>query len=178
MMEAEKMRSKIVHTMVGVLLSCGGLAQAIDFYNNGSIVDGNNFDTVNIWNSATVNMTGGVISSAVNTHNTSVLNVSGGDLRGIFIDLYDSSALSLSGGLVSNAWIYPHYSTVDIYGRDLTWIVDSERRLQGYWADGTYFKITFARIENANIVLHEIPEPTTLMLMGAGLGILLKYSRK
>ena len=146
-----------------------------DFNENGTIATGDYYDQVNIWNTATVDMTGGRVTSTINTYNTSTLNISGGIIQGpplTFIYLHDSGVLNLSGGLFYSTWIYPQESTVNIYGRDLAWIIDSNKRVHGYWADGTEFLITLARIENANIIFHEIPEPCTLGLFGFGFFIL------
>ncbi|MCX5633994.1 MAG: hypothetical protein NTW93_10035 [Phycisphaerae bacterium] len=142
-------------------------ATTIDFYTDGTITDGNVFDTVNIWNTATVDMIGGVVTWSFNTYNTSTLNISGGDTSA-FINLHDDSILNLSGG-IEHAWIYPDTGTVNFYGRDLIMGEYGEKYVHGYWADGTEFTITLARIENANIVFHEIPEPATISLLLAGI---------
>jgi hypothetical protein len=151
---------------------CANAVVIKNFYTNGVIVDGNNFDQVNIWNNSTVEMIGGIITNTINTYNTSTLNVADGIFQGgalTFIRMWDSSILNLSGGLYNHTWIYPGAGTVNIYGRDLNWTIDSEKRLHGYWADNTEFLITFARIENANIILHEIPEPFTISLLLIGI---------
>ena len=132
-------------------------------------------DWVNIWNDATVDMTGGVVEFGIDTYNTSTLNVSSGDVYSI--DLHDESIVNLSGGLrivegLHRSTMYPDTGTVNIYGRDLEWVIDSMERVHGYWIDGSEFRITFARIENATINLYEIPEPCTFGLVGLGFFIL------
>lgn len=186
-----------------ILLPVCANATTIDFYNDGWITDGNVFDTVNIWNTSNVSMTGGDVdfmysynSSRLNlsgglisrfwsygdsivnitggkvdtfiyAYDNSILNISGGIVN-CFINLHNSSVLNLSGG-IEHAWIYPDTGTVNFYGRDLTWVIDSEKRVHGYWADNSEFLITLARIENANIVFHEIPEPAMITLLLAGI---------
>lgn len=157
--------------IMGLLSVCAN-ATPMDFYTDGTITDGNVFDTVNIWNDATVNMIGGVITFQINIYNISTLNISDGTLESppsVHINLYDYGILNLSGGQFDNTWIYPDTGTVNIYGRDLSWIIDSEKRVHGYWADDTEFLITFARIENANIIFHEIPEPATMSFLLLGI---------
>jgi len=161
---------RFVFAVLCLLPVCANAIIIKDFNTNGQIVDGNEFYTVNVRNNAMVDMLGGLITFSINTYNTSVLNISGGTLHGgiVTINMSESSVLNLSGGLFYNTWIYPNTSTVNIYGRDLTWVIDSEKRVHGYWADDTEFLITLARIENANIVFYEIPEPvaTVFLLIG------------
>jgi len=147
-----------------------------DFFVDGQIVDGNDFYSVNVWNDATVDMIGGVVAWNINTYNTSTFNISGGDA--FYFNLFDSSILNLSGGLYSAAnVIFPGTATVNFYGRDLEWIIDSEKRVHGYWADDTEFLITLSRTEDATIVFHEIPEPCTFCLLSAGFLILRKRAK-
>jgi hypothetical protein len=152
-------------------------ATSIDFYADDRIGNGDNFDFVNIWNNATIEMTGGIVKYRIDTYNTSTLNISGGDVP--YIDLHDASIVNLSGGLhiasdgLQHCWIYPSTGTVNIYGRDLAWIINSQN-VHGYWSDGSEFLITFARIANATINLHEIPEPATALLLCIGVTLLRK----
>jgi hypothetical protein len=167
------------------LLCCGGLAKAtdIDFYDSNIIQTGDIYDTVNLYGSANVNMIGGVVTGRINAYNTSIMNISGGTMEGpdmTFINLHDFAVLNLSGGNFRTddlaTWIYPSQSIVNIYGYGLSLSpYYSDKVATGFWESGTPFKFILARTENAQINLHEIPEPTTAFLLG--LGIILARKR-
>jgi len=175
------MKKKIIIIMLGALLCCGGVAQAmnnIDFYSDGVIQDGNNFYNVTLHSSAIVNMTGGIIESIIKTYDNSVINISGGILQHGEIDLYDSSILNLSGGTfeVDNwvTWIYPmDQSIVNVYGSGLTLspFLSNNTIASGYWANGDDFRLAFGRtnFNSPQIILHEIPEPATISLLLIGI---------
>jgi len=66
-----------------------------DIYSDANIVDGDEYDDINIYNSASVTMTGGTVDSVL-THNTSKLLVYDGYIRKV--DSWDNSTIEISGG--------------------------------------------------------------------------------
>jgi hypothetical protein len=188
-MEEEKMLNKIIILMLGVLLCCGGLAQAIDFYDNGAIVEGDNFDIVNVWNTATVNMTGGSVTSFLNLNNNSNFNASGGEIQN-HVSTFDYSSIVFSGGNSHISLTTNDYSTIFIYDGLLTASIaafDSSAlnvygygfnvtptgdsyNLTGYFQDGTSFcyylrgSTTYPRV-----TLHTVPEPASAAILLFGI---------
>jgi len=175
----EKKLLKFVLAILFLLPVCAN-STTIDFYTDGQIVDGNYFDNVNVWNNANVTMTGGQVFD-FNTYQTSIINFSGGKVTHFYI--YDNSQLNACGG-----WIYhtlevsgssivnftggethgfqgikaSDFSIVNIYGYNLH---ISSNTVIGYWADNHYFRIGLVGVETAShVVLHEIPEPVSIIL--------------
>ncbi|OXU16214.1 PEP-CTERM sorting domain-containing protein [Sedimentisphaera salicampi] len=167
-----------------------------DIYDDASIQDGDVYLAVNIYDNppeqTVVNMTGGDISfcnifdsaqlncsgceiSFLDTYNNSVVSVNanaGLDL----IDMYDSSTVFLHNGAenVSNIRIY-NDSLLHIYGYSLKieplWV-------EGYSVDDEWFTINFRNsfTPKDHIILHEVPEPATVLLLVSASGVL--YNRR
>jgi len=93
-----------------------GWAVSKVFYEDGVIQDGDDYTIVQVLNDAVVNMTGGLVTDALGTEDTSTLNIFGGYAARVgatewsFINLYDgmetgyieilsSSTLNMYGGL-------------------------------------------------------------------------------
>jgi len=169
-------------------------ANAIDFYDDGWITDGNVFDTVNIWNDANVIMTGGWAfycnlydSSAFNfydgdvglfsTYHSAIVNVFADDYSGF--DINNQSQVHLfNGAHIADVQIFDEMAQLHIYGYDLEYIISAPDSVEGFWPDDRSFSI---HIRNSsmgalrdNVFLHEIPEPSALSL----LGLLVLFMRK
>lgn len=150
------------------------------------------------YDQATVNLIGGADVGRLFMHQQSSLNFLAGDVS--WIHMYDSSEAKISGGELS--WLLmSDSSTANIYKSDISWLVmggDSIAHiygsnfsyfgghLSGNWGDGTPFSY-WAVTGNAqgmplltigpspmpaNIVLHAVPVPATLYLIGLALPIL------
>jgi len=111
--------------------------------------------------------------------NKSVINVSGGEIKGITETKFfspvqqHSSHLSIWGGSFSGTIMLMGDTVADIYGYGFEydpdgWVFDDPRlpiigggRLQGFWSDGTAFSMDFSRFHfndsYSHVVLHEIP---------------------
>ena len=104
-------------------------------------------------------------------HDNSVLNISGGIVNGANAD--NSSIANLSGGDLQG-YFYLH-NIVNIYARDLSVVpyYTQDKLASGHWADGTSFQFILGRAQgyNTQIVFHEIPEPTTVFLLGLGIAL-------
>ena len=167
-----------------ILLPLCANATTIDFNENGTITDGNYFDRVNVWDSATVDMTGGQVLDFY-AYQTSTVNLSGGTISWFYTS-GSSALLNMSGGVIDRSLNVggssvtnltggqiPFYSTgayisagdsatVNIYGYGFS--LDGHY-LSGYWADGTAFYIWLRGSETpSHVVL--IPEPVSILLFG------------
>jgi hypothetical protein len=108
------LRIRISILLAILLLPVCANATTIDFYTDGTIVDGNHFDTVNVWNDANVTMTGG---------------------WAFYCNLYDSSKFNTYGGDAgvlythqnSQAWLYANDSVgADIYDQSVVHLFNGE----------------------------------------------------
>lgn len=81
------------------MLMCAAESQAIsiDFYEDGVIKLGDIYDVVNIWNDATVDMTGGQIDTGAYIYNSGAFNIYDG-LIDADVAVFDSGTLNLWGG--------------------------------------------------------------------------------
>jgi hypothetical protein len=175
---------KIIFAVLFLVPVCAK-ATTIDFNENGTITDGNVFDTVNIWDNANVTMTGGVVAFC-NTYNSGILNYNDGDLHFLYTyqtsqawlyanestecRIYDQSIVHLyNGGLVASALIYDD-AELHIYGYNLEYIIGGPDMVEGFWPDNQFFSIFIRNSPEGalrdNVFLHEIPEPSTLSLLG------------
>lgn len=137
-----------------------------------------------------VNMSGGEVSNDVRLFDGSTMNLSGGYVQET-IDVHGSSKLYFSGGEifdsltchefgtahVSGGTIYGDLGThlrvrdsgtIHVYGYGLAM---ADQWLTGSLADGSSISIPTEIFDNGQILLHEVPEPSTAVL--AGLGLLL-----
>jgi hypothetical protein len=190
--EAEKMRSKIIFTMLGILLSTGGLAPAttIDFNSVnpvGTIQDGDNYDYITLHDSATVTMMGGQVNYC-NVYGTSTLSQYDGTIGVIetygfsiakmyathapTLYLYENSQIHLyNGELAISALIYDN-AELHIYGYGLDYDpLATPNWVAGYWDNNhsQEFKVYLRNVYTYNpnqVFLHELPEPTSIVIFG------------
>jgi hypothetical protein len=194
-----KMEKK-VQFIIMLILVCAVFAHAtiedIDIYSDTTIVDGDEYDTVNIYDSlddppiqTTVTMTGGSISSC-NTHNSTILNYLGGEID--YFVAADNSAISVhsnhsyefsmidygnvflyNGSSVSQVLIISPDAELHIYGYNLSYNYGPPDLVSGYWKDSNqYFQLSLriaAGINGQDVVyLHNIPEPATILFFTIG----------
>ncbi len=101
---------------------------------------------------------------------TSVLNMYGGSIYRIVPG--DSSMVNLYGGDLTYFAGVSVDSIINVYGYDFStfMISDAHIGLAGLWADNTPFSFYFYRtaVMPEQVVLHEIPEPGTVLLLVLG----------
>lgn len=141
----------------------------VDFHENGVIQEGDAYTRVNVRHDAMVIMTGGYVHSIVQ-YESSTVTVIGGSVDDFTLD--GSSTASLYGGDFG-ILIAPFQSTsFHIYGYGFTRAdTPGYGRLTGLWPDGTPFELRLMAAEAwaDHYVLHEVPEPATMMLVGSGI---------
>ena len=183
---------KIMKTGVGILivslaflpLCANATPIDIDIYNDTTISSGE-YGTVNIYDTppeqTTVTMTGGQVtdlytyqSSMVNlvdgyiygfyVTNSSMIDMLGGAIHHLMIG--DSAIANLRGGQITYHISASGSSIFNIYGKEFYYIGD---HLHGLWADNSSFDIWVRGPgTNEHVVLHEIPEPITILFLGLG----------
>ena len=188
------MKTRLWKIIFAVLLSLPLCANAttMDFYTDGTIVDGNNFERVNVWNTATVDMTGGRAfycnlydSSAFNfydgdvgafsTYQSAIVNVFAENNPAALYINEQSQAHLFNGRFFNDGMIFDD-AELHIYGYNLEYHISAPDRVDGLWPDGRSFEFAIRNSSMGtlkdNVFLHEIPEPFTLCLLGlAGLSL-------
>ena len=184
------MRTKLIVVMVMVVFICMDTNSvfALTITSDFLIQDGDDYDMILVYgDTTTVDMFGG--KATFQSYDKSTINISGG----IVTEVYprDDSTINFTGATCTNVevgggtfnisggqilgQIYAptNGSVVNIYGYGFEY----DGQLTGFWSDGTPFGIAFRETVpgggNAysydKVVLHEIPEPATLLLLGLGI---------
>jgi hypothetical protein len=116
------MRNTLVIGVMGVLLCCGGLAQAagVDIYSNWTIQNGDDYtkppyDYIALYDSAIVTMTGGNVGCGIVAYDTSTFNLQGGYVGLSPFDFYGSSIANVTGGTATGFLMHDN-SVLNISG--------------------------------------------------------------
>lgn len=163
------------------------------FLEDGMIQSWDHYETVDICSSATVEMTGGT-ADTLYSHDQSTVNMSGGNVGTLYA--FSDSTVNISGGQVhrltgidsSHVNIYGYGFQYDpmgagpiMYGftfdRDVPkdWMYHG--LLRGFREDGSLFQIVMnnslysrysGELTYDHVVLHTVPEPATVLLLGFG----------
>jgi len=173
--EEEMMKAKIFTVVVVIVLSVVIPARGldVDFYEDGVIQNGDEYYYANVYNDAMVDVTGGFVYY-LHAYDTSTLNIfSGSDMR--YLKLKDLSTAHLHGGLIEHVLSLDDTGTAHFYGYDFHF--DSlggsagQGFLTGYWVDSSPFEINLHHWNQSNtynLIFHEIPEPSSLILFALG----------
>jgi len=192
-------RREILSILAGVILFGVSPAQAVDvdLCSDTIIGPGDDYDLVFVYDTSPIHtkveMFGGNVFGFI-THDSSIVNIHGGELeKGI--TTYDSSKLSIYGGTIlldtplltgsSTLNIYggdvrmaapcaEGSSTINIYGYDFSELPAFS--LTGYLSDGTPFEFIELTYAYSHINLVVIPEPATMLFFCLGALILRKQS--
>ena len=184
------------HTTVDML---GGLVDSISAHNESIVnLSGGSVSTLSAFDSCTINAFGGSVYTlwaydtgtvnvwgdadvvVLDTRETGTVNIIGGtvDRAGTL----DFGTINLSGGLVLDGLWAGDSGIINIYGFDLAKEISGGGYgygfVSGKWTNGTMFNIDFGWSPTySRVVLHEIPEPTTLVIVMAGV-LFLRRLRK
>ncbi len=199
------MRSKSI-LMLAVAFSLGvfsGEVQAANLIvtSDMSMYDGYYDEGGGIQDGYTLDMYGGTIIGAFSVSWDAVLNLNGGHIASLHnihgrLNMFGGSITYFYAGFDEGAYLYGGNVTtmesfdapIHVYGYDFQYIDNpgpigiNGGYLTGYWEDNTYFSIG-CRDEPGSwstyydgVVLHEIPEPTTLLLLTLG-AVMLRRKR-
>ena len=111
------MKTKIITIVLAAVILLGiseVWATSIAFYEDGVIQDGDVYSSVAVLNSATVDMTGGIVTGIFTAYDYSTVNVSGGVLN--ILDSWDSATLNLFGDVQVHELGAVYSGTVNIFG--------------------------------------------------------------
>jgi len=157
---------RLVFPVLFLLPLCANATTTKDFDANGTIQTGDSYDKIKIYNGITVGMYDGYVGE-VTGQLTSTFNMYGGSVGSILI----TGCANIYGGNINTI---VGFGEVNIYGYDFVWtlgeIIPQRGVLTGKWEDGTLFSINMRDIlpMDTYVVLHEIPEPTTFLVLGLG----------
>lgn len=130
-------------------------------------MDGGVFDIIHVHNDAIIDVTNGDIVELWGL-DTSLINFLRGEVD--LLVASQSSNANLRGGDI-NILVASEQESVHIYGTQFSYIQEGTNPLRGtlsgFWADGQDFSIYLRDCTpiTGKIVLHEIPEPSTYMLL-------------
>jgi hypothetical protein len=177
------MRRAIITILLIILPSiCLAEYPPINFYTDGIIQDGNAFSVVRTFDNAIVDMTGGLIETRLELHETSIFNVCGGSLsEWSDIAVLDYATLNFYNlqTTPSRIWTEGNNATINVYGKNFLYEQhSSDWWLRGNWANGEEFILNFRGPYTHDYVnLHEIPEPCTLAFLLLGVFGMAKKNR-
>ena len=186
------MKTNILIIVASVMLLPVSKVQAVDvdFYTDGVIESGDNYEVVNVWNDALVDMSGGYLArlrthdfstmniydgnvhQGISSLHSSTVNIYGGILTLDYLDILYSSVLNVYGGdlIIGNSPGFSESSTVNIYGYGFNYGLN---RLTGFLSDGSPFifnELPFDKYSHMNL----IPEPASVVLLSSGIIFLRK----
>jgi len=153
----------------------------VESYNDATFnlsADGLVTDGVVVEGSSLFNMAGGSVRG-VKGGGTSVVNILGGELSWVMSEGLEASTVNLRGGTIQ--LVEAQGGIVNVFGYAFVRTPQGhDSILTGKWQDGTPFDMRLFRdnvdgVPNPRIVLHEIPEPYSLVVLLWG-GMLLKRS--
>ena len=167
----EKCCWKIIFSAFIVLLFYGGLTQAgyIDIYEDTVITtDFYTNDYIRVFGAAKVDFYG-YTAGQIDFLDTSTGSIYEGTIGGLGIS--DSAVAYLYGGTISVVTAFN--TTVHLYGQDI--VIEpyytTGLYIHGLWADNTPFSfIAYRAIPyNSQFVIHDIPEPATIVFLMLGI---------
>lgn len=136
------------------------------------VINGGSIGTLIINGTAEIMMQGGTISNDFYAFDPENLD-NDGVMRypyGNNISLNETSTMTMSGGVVEGPIKISVGARMDLYGYSFQKIPAGRGNvhLLGYWQNDLPLDLFFVNNSFGSVVLHEIPEPTTLSLLGIG----------
>ena len=114
------MKTRVISIILAavVFLATGQLwATIIAFHEDGVIQDGDEYSDVYVYDDATVDMTGGVVTVQLGAYDSSTVNISGGVLNGVFTSIESvASTLNLSGSMQADGVEIWGSGTLNMFG--------------------------------------------------------------
>lgn len=197
MLRKTRGKEVVLFTIILLISSLCTFGYAIEITGgNYTIQSGDNYDTVNVYNDASITMTGGgafycnMFDNATWDYysgDMGVLDMNDTSIAKLYADrtptmyLHNDSQIHIyNGGLGPSAFIFDN-AELHIYGYDLKYEENAAPNwVDGYWAGGQEFRIILRNIYSYapdQVYLHEVPEPLTLVLFAFS-GFILRTARK
>ena len=139
-----------------------------------NVVPGASFDDLYVYESSMVNVSGGVFDE-LRSYDSTLVDISGGNFD--LLAAAGSSQIDVTGGNFAEVWAH-EASQWDIYGFNLALSSPTGGTLTGTLLDGTTVNVPVSLLHDAVINLHNIPEPSSLVLLSAGMLGLLVFTRR
>ena len=160
------MKKQILLALASFVL-VGPLSAAIDFYEDGTVIEGDDFSSVRVYSDAAVDVLGGNVD-LLETNDTSLTGIYGGSVG--MLSARDLSTVNLFGGEIRQGFqVFHDTASINVYARDHRTYVDNDRIfLEGTWEDGGAFLFYFYRTTELPQNVTIVPEPISLLLLGSG----------
>jgi hypothetical protein len=147
----------------------GGLDGGGRAFENARIVqyDGHP-DDLFLYDNSTFLMLGGSVGIGLQTFGNSRTLVNGGIINNLAL-LNDESVVTIRGGTQWGEFLINDEALLHVYGFGLEFVFeDDEHRVQGTLADGSVANFEYRLADQDQIILHEVPEPTTWGMLAIG----------
>lgn len=144
-------------------------------------INGGSIGTLIVNGTAEITMSGGTISNDFYVFDPENLD-DDGIIRCPYennLSLNDTSKMNISGGVIEGYINIAPGAQMDLYGYAFQDMPDGRGgvRLLGYWLNGQPVDLFFVNNSYNYVILHEVPEPTTLALLGLG-GLLIQKRKR
>jgi hypothetical protein len=116
-LKEKAMKTKIITIVAAAIIlfgACNVHATTIAFFTDGVIQEGDEYVSVGVYSNATVDMTGGMVTSQLTAYDFSTVNISGGILEAIIST--DTSTVNLSGSTQVVGLGVRNLGTVNMFG--------------------------------------------------------------
>ncbi len=157
----------------------GGKIYTLNLYDSSSVnVFGGSVYGLSAYDTGTVNVWGNANLFALFAHDSGVINMTGGVTKSIAVGEFGT--VNLLGGLVSDKLWAGDSSIINLYGYDLAKFPTGGHYGFGFvigeWPDMTAFNIDLSGPDTySRVILYEIPEPATALLIAIGTLFLRKH---
>lgn len=166
---------KLYVLMLFSSFSCIGYC-ALEFYEDGEIVDGDDYSSVRVYSDAAVDVLGGNVD-LLETNDTSMASIYAGSVG--MLSARDFSTVNLFGGEIRQGFqVLDDTASINIYAQEhWTYVENGRIFLEGAWEDGGSFLFYFYRRTELPENVTIIPEPMSLLLLGSGFLLLRRKSQ-